>query len=321
MKKILTVVFFLIALLCVNEVRSQNIKNVDYIESGYYQLIYEANIANLEGNEDLAFEKLSRAEKLCPLLNQVGYREMDLYCDLLVKRRKYSEAINYMEQLVTKYGSLPFRAVETLYYKEDSLLLNDFSKEYPNFEDSIFPVLMTKYENFYTEERVALAKKLQAMCERDQSVRYELIDAEKNSSKSEEEIEFLKKRRKDIDALNASLLYEVLDQYGFPNFGLLGYKNYSILFQSEALFVHNCYDENLKKRVLQYVREGECTPGLYGFMVDRLCLETHTKYVYAIYDNVLEDQIEDIKRLDERRLLIGMPTMETEKKIRELRKK
>ncbi|MDR1652714.1 MAG: hypothetical protein LBS01_03510 [Prevotellaceae bacterium] len=53
--------------------------NCDYISSGYYQLIYEADIAYLSGDRNTAFEKITEAKLLCPLIQQRLYSEISKY--------------------------------------------------------------------------------------------------------------------------------------------------------------------------------------------------------------------------------------------------
>ncbi|MDR0753784.1 MAG: hypothetical protein LBF04_00135 [Prevotellaceae bacterium] len=98
----------------------------DYIASGYYQLVYEAEIAYLEGNYSLAFAKLQEAERLCPLINQFPYREIDLYCSLLMTNRQFDKAISYMDTLANKYGI--FSANALIEIGKDETLSKDLLK-------------------------------------------------------------------------------------------------------------------------------------------------------------------------------------------------
>ena len=99
--------FFLLAFTLVfsfSVIKGENNHAHDYIVSGYYQLIYKAEIAYLEGDYDLAFALLQEAESRVPLINQRTYREIDLYIWLLIKNGQYDKAIYYMEHLAVSYG-------------------------------------------------------------------------------------------------------------------------------------------------------------------------------------------------------------------------
>lgn len=304
MKNLLIISF----LILIQSIHAQDSTSYNYIESGYYQLIYEADIAYLEGNDDLAFEKLQEAERRCPLLNQLDYQEMDLYATLLMKRKEFDKALHFIDRLATEYGIYPKTYID-LFYAEDSLL-DELLVEFPDFNDSIFPSILNKKNDFYTPERMALIERLTEMVEKDQNVRIGWEDAQKDPI----EKAALRERMIEVDSLNLIALFDIMDNYGFPNNKMFGDK-YLML---DVLFVHNFYNEILKEKVLQYIRDGECPPYIYGFMIDRNSLETRTKFVYGIYDNASDGEIIDIEYIDERRKAIGMPTREMEKMRKKL---
>jgi hypothetical protein len=66
------------------------------------------------------------------------------------------------------------------------------------------------------------------------------------------------------------------------------------------------------------VHKGECPPDIYTSIIDRKMMETHKNLFYATFNNVPDNRIADIEHLDERRLSIGLPTWEMEKKRNEL---
>jgi hypothetical protein len=313
MKTFLIIPFYLISFYFAQGVQAQNTTKPDYITSGYYQLVYEADIAHLEGNDDLAFEKLSEAEKCCPLLNQLMYSEMELYSSLLVKKRMFTQALYYAEKLATEYGSLSilFNDLE-----DDSLLLNELLVEYPAFIDSIVPSLLSKCDGFYTPEREVLLEELSGMCERDQTVRVGWETARKDSL----EFAAVRQRMKQVDTENAKRIFEIIDQYGFPGLKLLGNKNPHLPTGIPGMFMHISDHEKIEDIILQFVRDGECPPDLYATIIDRKTMLVKGKKtcIYAAYSNTTDDQIIDIAHLDERRLSIGMPTREMEKKRKEL---
>jgi hypothetical protein len=284
---------------------SQEAIELDYIKSGYYQLIHEADIASLEGNEDLAFEKLAEAEKRCPMINQPLYYEMQKYSALLMKRKQFDKALYYMDKLSAEYGTFDNKAYRVL--EKDSLLMNELLLEYPNFIDSVVPAMKQKAADFFTPERQAVIEELIAIRNKDQGVR-------KDKTRSEEAYQ----KMQEVDQENAEQLLAIMQKHGYPNTRLYGQENHRWVAGVEVVFIHNYENEILRELLLEYVRKGEASPDQYGFMIDRERLDMQTPYVYAIYNNITDDQIEDIEHVDERRLSIGMPTREMERRRNEL---
>jgi hypothetical protein len=282
--------------------QSEHNRKCDYITSGYYQLVYEAEIAYLEGNYSLAFAKLQEAERLCPLISQSHSREIDLYCCLLMQNRQFDKAISYMDTLAVVYGTFPARVSVDL--EKDSILAKDLLASKPDFYNKIFPELWTKSESFYTPERDSLVKILNTMSENDQKVR---IDTPFNY-----------KKMKQIDSVNKIKLLQIIEKYGFPNLSLYGNKDPYLFSRITAMCVHFWEDKEFGKMLLRFVREGKCEPYIYGFFVDKKMLEKHKKYIFWIFGDIKKGEIKNFKNLNKRRISIGMPTREMEQRRNEL---
>jgi hypothetical protein len=308
MKKILIISACFVDLFFTHSIQSQNTIVPDYFTSGYYQIIYESDMAKWKDNDDLAFQKLQEAEKVCPLIEQEFYHEISNYTEQLIKRGHYDKALYYIEKLASEYGKMPFVALGNLY--EDSLIMLDFNSK-TNFQDSIFPILFEKYQNFYTPVKKRLIEELIFICKTDRKVRE---DSEKDDS--------LEKfyQMEETDEQNASRILEIIKEFGFPNLKLYGYDNQLSLFGLSALFLHISDVRNIEDTVLQWVKQGECSPSLYGLIIDRktMLVQGTKKSLYAAYSNTKDEQIEDIEHLDERRMSIGMPTWQMEKRKNEL---
>jgi hypothetical protein len=307
MKKIIIwgFVYFFFA----NAIQSQDTHNPDYITNGYYQLIYEADIALLENNDDCAFQKLQAAEKVCPLIEQDHYHEITNYTKLLIKRDSCDKALYYLEKLASEYGENPLVLLGNLV--EDSLVIASCGKT--TVMDSVFPILYEKYQKFYTPEKKVLVEELIAICETDQKVR----EGWGTNRWTDEK----KQQMYDTDERNATRLLEIVNEHGFPNTKLYGMDNEHLLRGLGVVLVHISLNHNIKDMILQLIKQGECDPSLYGFIIDRELLEKggkNAKYLYGIYNNANDDQIESVEQIDERRLSIGMPTRQMEKKRREL---
>jgi len=328
-------IFATVVTLCVLSVfsiKAQEERKYDYIASGYYQLVYDADIAHLEENDNLAFAKLQEAEKRCPLINTLFYDEIELYCHLLIKNRQYEKAFSYMDTLATNYGYFPcvvfgdfekdtiffkdflanpdFYDVVHFYSEKDTVLSKDFLSKNPDFYNVLFPNLLAKSKSFYTHERDSLTTVLKEMCENDQKVRVGWEDKKT----------FDAKKMQQTDSINYDKILQIIEIYGFPNEKLYGRRGQNILlsFRLQAMFVHSFESQKLQEMLIKFVREGKCSPNLYGLFVDRRMLDEHKKYIFGTYTNVKDDRIFDIEYLDKRRMSIGMPTREMERKRNEL---
>jgi len=294
---------FLIAFscfLCFLNIKAQNNK-YDYISSGYYELVYEADIAHRVGNDSLAFIKLQEAEKRCPMIYQQMYQEMDLFCFLLLKNGQYDKSISYMDTLATKYGTLPLGVLYEM--DTDSIIRKELLLKVPNFYDSVVPRLYAKYENFYTPERDSVIQILKKMSDEDQKVRQGTIDYNKMQK---------------TDSINLVKIFEFIDKYGYPDEKLLGNRNLPLYIAIGAMIVHQSKSQKLQEMLIRFVREGKCSPRTYGFFIDHRMLGERKKFIFHIYSNATDDQIFDVDFVNQRRLAIGMPTREMERKRNEL---
>ncbi|MDR0753783.1 MAG: hypothetical protein LBF04_00130 [Prevotellaceae bacterium] len=300
--------FFVTSLIGQSEHKTQ----YDYIASGYYQLVYEAEIAHLEGNDSLAFEKLQEAERRCPLINRFTYNEIDLYCRLLMKNRQFDKAISYMDTLANKYGKFSVNALVEV--GKDENLSKSLLKEIPDFYLSIMPKLLKDSEiYYYSQERDSIVTILYDIGASDQKVRKEM---KYDASDTE--------RLRETDLFNYNRLFQLIDRFGFPNTKLYGCANVKMIERMDVVFMHIADHKDIEDKMLQFVRNGQCDPSLYGIVVDRKTMiksvhkREKPKSIYGTATNGNDDEIIDIEHLDERRISIGMPTREMNNKRSEL---
>jgi hypothetical protein len=300
-----------------NMLHAQDTCLCDYVASGYYQLVYEADIAYLEGNDRLAYEKLQKAEQTCELLNQPTYQEMETYCILLLKNKNFAKAIHYMEKLATEYGAMPLFIFSVL--DKDSVLKNDLLLAYPTFIHALLPAIMQKCNAFYTPQRQQLAAELTDILISDQEVRKNW----ETDSKGPNAAAYFAKL-KETDSIHAKQLFAIIEKCGFPNRKRYGssIQNTELRGGIGALFMHNSGNYEIEKMLLQQVHAGECEPYVFGAFIDKGILEGKwaKKSLYGIWENIQENQIIDNLHVDERRISIGMPTRAMAKKRTELLK-
>jgi hypothetical protein len=278
---------------------SQNNKcPCDYVSSGYYQLVYEADVAYLSGDKETAYQKMTAAEKACPLIEQSIYREIsNIYMDLLVEYKHFDDAVYYLSILVRDYG-FPVALLEKKDY-------------FPSLSSHIDwePLRAELYQlnaAFYSRVDTNLVKEIKAMQLQDQAVRKDW------QSKYNDE-EFIRKMN-ETDNVHAACIKEIFDTYGFPGERLIGRVN---TFPPDgvnisAMLMHFDDINYFEPILLRFIRSGECEPEVLGSFIDsRSRMKPNKdKFIYRIYENVGDDEIWDIDNLDNRRKAIGMPTME-----------
>ncbi|MDR2651464.1 MAG: hypothetical protein LBC68_04005 [Prevotellaceae bacterium] len=279
--------------------------NCDYIKSGYYQLIYEADVAWLSGDRNTVFEKISEAKSLCPLIEQVIYYEISRYIDLLTERKQYDEAQSYIEELVRDYG----------YTIEHLEKANYFSELEKNIDWNGFKLHLSKLsEDFYSKVDTALVAQLIEMQRIDQKVR-------KNYYSKRWTTDSMVMMHK-TDSINEQKIKYIFDNYGYPNDKLVGHANTHRLppFFFNVVNIHTMlmhFDDTayFRPKLLEFIRNGECSPDDLGSFIDSYQRRdtANLKFIYGIYDNSL-DKIKDFPNLNNRRKAIGMPTLEMEQK-------
>ncbi|MDH6355972.1 tetratricopeptide (TPR) repeat protein [Dysgonomonas sp. PH5-45] len=287
-------------------------ENPDYITSGYYQLIYEVNIADSEGNRELAFSKLQQAEQACPIIQQDAYHEMSLYAELLIEKGDYEKALKYITKLVGDYGCNPASFDEF-----DEWVTPDF-KEKVNWKSQL-KQLKVLYDNFYTPEREELAKKIKKITEIDQKPRLAISKQREGEALTPEELESIESWRK-TDSINRVEMVEIFKKYGYPAQRVIGSKNVFTIMRLTALFLHVSDGEDISDLVLKSVRLGQCSPSLYGLIMDRkngFYKDNDSTYASAANAEI-DNNPDHIAKINARRLAVGMPTIEMSKQETEI---
>lgn len=244
---------------------------------------------------------------------------MNNYLKILNRLGEYDKASYYLKKLVADYG-----------YSVDFLDEHyDFAKLGLDRRE-----LEKAYADFYNKDRQKIIDCLIVMEENDQILRHYNIDFlpseylyldaildQQNLSSYQQArdslVKVIKETRKyesysqvacNTDSLNLLKMKTIVKEFGFPNLRLVGseYVNYSDPF---ALFIHFAGDVELENIMLDQIKKGECTPLLYGLMMDRKACNKKEKYKYGLNEDVNDTDIEDLENVDMRRELVGLPTM------------
>lgn len=265
----------------------------NYISSGYYQLIYEADIAYLSNDKETAYQKIQQAEDVCPLIEQEMYYEISHYIELLCEHDQFEKAIQYIILLVDDYGYFPEQ-----FEKED------YFQSLSNHTDwnVLKQQLAELNEAFYNRVDTLLVTGLKTMTRNDQIVR-----KERKENLTDEEYW---QQMRVTDSVYEARIKEFFETYGYPNQRLIGYKNTLRWNGIKVMLMHFSDTTYFTHALFEYIKNGECEPIVLGAFVDSQCRlkENKDRFIYGIYSNVGDEEIWDSVNLDKRRLSIGMPT-------------
>lgn len=271
----------------------------DYIKNNYYQTIYEAILAYRTGKKDVAYAKMKKAEEKNSLIQQIQYFETYYYVELLIDNNEYAKAKKYIKILAKDYG---FSLEHLSKIKNFEKLKAE--KDWNILEKSI----QLSYDQFYTKDRIKLIEDLKKMSADDQKVRAGLI-----YPLNEKEKEAMRK----TDSINFQKLSKITNEYGFPaNLKIVGRENSHFIPNIETIYIHFSGYSGIKEVIFSMIQKGECSPYLLAAIVDRDCLINKKPHVYKIYKNIDLNYVIDPENLDNRRLEIGMPTIEMDRQLR-----
>ncbi len=285
--KIKILVFLLISVVGFSQKKKIN-EEYDYINN-YYQFVYQAHYEYLNKNYQKAYDLLKKAEKNCPLLNQMGIYEPTILAECAVRLGKNNEALDYIEFTLKEFGT-------KFSYIENGYVFNELksSKRWKKIKNNA-----EKYFHDYSKRvDFHLRKELNSMKNEDQAVRTNGFDAE---------------RAKIVDSINNEKLKKIVANCDcYPNYSLNLVGNYDVdEFDPEisVLVMHiNSEDAEYWKPIfIDLIKRGRAPADIYGSIVDSN-LRSNGVYLYGIYGNVKEDKIDDFENLDKRRIAVGLST-------------
>lgn len=159
-------------------------------------------------------------------------------------------------------------------------------------------------------EKTDLQIKLQLMCDKDQEIR-ELWVNHRGLESEQEHIDLMLL----IDSENEKSVELIIQTYGWPGYNLVGKEGSNNMW----VLVQHLSNFELQKKCLllleEAVEKNDADPINLAYLKDRVLMYEGKKQIYGtqliIKDNQLEFYpIEDIERVNERRLNIGMGSLE-----------
>jgi hypothetical protein len=295
-----TTLFFLIFALLISckpafvqtpNVQNNNGKEVDYIP--YYLTVYKAKDLYESHKEIECFNVLDDLfKKYDPIETYMVY-EMDMYCKLANKLKRYDGLKRIIPIMITKYGRKPY---EEKYGDEwQEIIINSgYSKV----------ALMDYYTQYLEKINYALKDSIVEMYHSDQRYRKQVTN-ETNWAKIDS-----------IDSNNAAVLNKIINKYGYPRESLIGgmeienpvKPNYmaTVLMHVDA----EVFLMSLQKALYDEIKNGNCPPYVYASIIDRLKLVGKYNMAgypyYGTYDN---RPVHDTLEANIARESIGLPKL------------
>ena len=271
-------------------------KNANYIP--YYLKVYEAD-SLYHAKDYVNYKKtLKNLFNKYEPLNIYYYWEYEKYLKasiILDNKKKYNKELEF---LITNFG-YSHKGI-----KKDSVL--SIALNVSNLKlSSLF-----KLEKIYKDGLdLELINKLNKIELDDQEIR------NRSGITWEERAPLMKQ----VDRINDSIIKNYIITKGYPETK----KTDGFLFGT--LFNHFSYNGSYdfyKEKLPYYVKNGKCSPNDYASLIDRWNLINNGKLYYYISwrDEIkkIENDLEMIKKIDDRRREIGLPTIQQEKALQKI---
>lgn len=270
----------------------------DYLQD-YYPLVYRGDLAFFEQKYEKTYETLKKAVAHKRPPNFEPYLELEKLANVCARLDKPEESLRYMEQLVDRGYPLTTFQHDEVYAPVWQL------PAWKALEEDYAARRAAYLQNVNMEVRAAVAE----MNRKDQMYR----NRPDRQQYRQEQIA--------LDTENLAQLQEIFDKYGYPNYDLIGHPSideYTPADLSIEPILMRSPDSLRQKyfipKLHEFVARGECPPRMLAMIIDHYHLQHDG---YQLYATMLGPQgilgrLEQARRVDKRRLEIGMPTMQME---------
>lgn len=255
----------------------------DYISGNYFSNIYKADSLMLQKEYDEALKIYDETFNNFQPFNLPIYYELRQYtkCLYLLDRKK--EAKKNLKKLISAYGYTRERIQNDIILKEI-------------WDDKISGQYSSLRSNYLKSVNSSIWEELYSMQDRDQ--KYRRQNYIQNKSKQDS-----------LDRLNLGRFLEIMNTNGYPNEKIIGtYFNDGRIISPEVILLHS--PDSIRKRILpkilEFVRQGDCNPIVYGRLVDQMYLYGGKPQKFGTYlgsEMIARDSVE----LNRKR--IGLPSL------------
>lgn len=272
-----------------------NNKLKNYIDD-YYPLVYRGDLEFFKEHYEESYRYLKEAADMLEPTNFEPYRELEKLANLAARLEDTEASIDYIQQLIARGYPL-----ETFQRDSSYAVL----WELPSWKELVanYPEMRDAYQKTIN---YALREEIREMNELDQKYR------------ARPDLQEHRNEQLRLDSVNIKKLKDIFEQWGYPGPQLIGYIPPDSTEQLGVLNIlmrtpGDIRQEYFIPKLKSFVEKGTCPPNDLGLLIDQYYLirEGYQLYATMTGPNGLFP-IKDGRKLDERRLAIGLPTLKME---------
>ena len=271
-------------------------RECNYI-TDYYQTVYKADLEFETKNYKKAFELYQDAFKSCEAKNTSTYNEIGKFTESSAILEKFDITYEYAKKQI-------LNGVE----------LNRFENN-DNFSD----FLISEFGQKLVSEYNSLRKEFETNA--DFELRDELISmrsADQMYRGGNGEADWAK--QDSIDKVHEVRLIEIFESLGYPTDKIVGPRTMDYPVDIGLFMLHT--DDSIRMnyfvpKIKQFVINGTASPRILGTMIDQYYLYNDEPQIYGTYQaqgGGYATMIDDLKKVDNNRISIGLPPMELKEK-------
>jgi len=272
--------------------------------TGYYQTIYQAQLAYELEEFEKAYNLYKTAFSACNPISTPTYNEIGKYAEVAARLGHNDVALSYITKKI-RMGS------ELKWILQDSVFADVFKTEEG---EKLIDQYKRIREEYVNSINIELRVDIQEMSHLDQLYR----DSDDPSKVAKQD---------SIDSLNTKRLIEIFETYGYPNQGVLGHNSIDgIPTMVSTMLLHT--EDSIRMnyfvpKMNEFVANGTCDPTVLGSMIDQFHLYNGDPQIYGTYrgrTSRYANMISNRGLINENRKEIGLPPLELAEKIDSLKK-
>lgn len=274
--------------------------SVNYIE-GYYQPIYQADIAYLDGCYDTAWQLWQQAFSKYEPLNQPEYWELYHASEVAAYFNEHELALDYIEKLLRREG------FEIKRFQKDSVFATLRETEGWKLLEKEYPTIRQAY---LSSIDLSLRKEIRQMQKQDQ-----LYRANREQFTDQKYIDSINL----IDAINTATLISIFETVGYPDNQLIGHESVDGNWELNGmgigtLLLHTADSIRMAyfvPKLLHFIERGRSEPRILGTLIDQFYLYNNEQQLYGTYtsSNGEELPVQYPEKVDSLRQSIGLPPL------------
>ena len=261
----------------------------------YYPIIYEADLEFEAENYEKAFELYEVAFNSCKAKNTPTYNEIGNFAASSAILGKFDITYEYAKKQIQNGLELNRFQNNSAF---DKFLSSDYGKKFISEYDNL-------RKDFIDNADLKLRDELIAMRDADQ------IYFRSNNPE-------VKEKQDSIDQLHEKRLIEIFESIGYPTDEMVGPHSRNFKVDLEILLLHTKDSIRMNyfiPKVKEFVKNGTASPKTLGRIIDQYYLYNGEPQIYGTIQNgEVSNPINDLEKVDSKRVSIGLPPLELRKK-------